>query len=374
MKVRLGDVCEILDSKRVPIKEADRNVGIYPYYGANGIQGYIDDYIFDDELVLLAEDGGHFGSKDKPIAYRVSGKCWVNNHAHVLKPKEMIDVDYLCYSLMFYDVSSFVNGATRKKLTQLDMRKMEIPFLPINEQKRIAKILDKVNELIAKRHKQLEKLDELVKARFVEMFGDPVNNDKNWEVFLLSEVTDKIGSGATPRGGKQSYQDKGVTLVRSMNVYDGFFLYKDLAHITDLQASELSNVIVQSDDVFINITGASVARSCIVPDDILPARVNQHVAIIRCKREYLEPVFLNQQLLSLSYKRLLLSLGESGGATRQALTKQQLNQLFVIVPPIELQKKYVYFVKHIERTKENINDSLAKLKILKNAIMQEYFG
>lgn len=89
---RLEDVCEILDSRRIPITASNRISGPYPYYGANGVQDYVADYIFDDELVLLAEDGGNFGSKDRPIAYRVSGKCWVNNHAHVLKPKEGINV------------------------------------------------------------------------------------------------------------------------------------------------------------------------------------------------------------------------------------------------------------------------------------------
>ena len=134
---KLGEVCEVLDSKRVPITAANRVSGQYPYYGANGVQDYVADYIFDDELVLLAEDGGNFGSKEKPIAYRVSGKCWVNNHAHVLKPKAVIDVDYLCYSLMFYDVSGLVNGATRQKLTQSDMRKMEIPLRTMVEQKKL---------------------------------------------------------------------------------------------------------------------------------------------------------------------------------------------------------------------------------------------
>ncbi len=162
----LEEVCEILDSKRIPITAKDRVPGSYPYYGANGVQDYVDNYIFDDELVLLAEDGGNFGSKDKPIAYRVSGKCWVNNHAHVLKPKPCIDVDFLCYSLMFYDVSSLVNGATRQKLTQADMRTMEIPLLEMEEQKRIVRKLDKISSLIALRKKQLEKLDELVKSKF----------------------------------------------------------------------------------------------------------------------------------------------------------------------------------------------------------------
>lgn len=133
----LLEVCDLLDSKRVPVTSNKRIHGPYPYYGANGIQDYVNDYIFDDDLVLLAEDGGNFGSKDKPIAYRVSGKCWVNNHAHVLKPREGLNVDYLCYSLMYYDTKGLVNGATRKKLTQTAMKNIKIPILAYNEQLKI---------------------------------------------------------------------------------------------------------------------------------------------------------------------------------------------------------------------------------------------
>ena len=158
--IKLEDACEILDSQRVPITASERKSGIYPYYGANGIQDYVEDYIFDDDLVLLAEDGGNFGSKDRPIAYRVSGKCWVNNHAHVLKPKANIDVDYLCYSLMFYDTTGLVNGATRQKLTQVAMRQMQIPFVDIDSQRDIVKELNFVTNLINKRKEQLEKFME----------------------------------------------------------------------------------------------------------------------------------------------------------------------------------------------------------------------
>ena len=160
----IEDVCEILDNQRVPVTAKDRRSGIYPYYGANGIQDYVDDYIFDDELVLVAEDGGNFGSKDRPIAYRVSGKCWVNNHAHVLKPKPMTNVDYLCYSLMFYDVYQMVNGATRQKLNQSELRKMRIPFPTLDVQKQIADTLDKASRLIELRKTQLEKMDLLIKS------------------------------------------------------------------------------------------------------------------------------------------------------------------------------------------------------------------
>ena len=132
--ITIEECCDILDSRRIPITASERRSGPYPYYGANGIQDYVAEYIFDDELVLLAEDGGNFGSKTRPIAYRVSGKCWVNNHAHVLKPMANVDVDYLCYSLMFYDTEELVNGATRQKLTQAAMRKMLIPQRPITSQ------------------------------------------------------------------------------------------------------------------------------------------------------------------------------------------------------------------------------------------------
>ena len=113
------------------------------------------DYIFDDELVLLAEDGGNFGSKERPIAYRVSGKCWVNNHAHVLKPKKEMNVDYLCYSLMFYNVEGIINGATRQKLTQSAMRKMKIPIRGMEEQ---LKIVEKLNKIISIKEKRKQEL------------------------------------------------------------------------------------------------------------------------------------------------------------------------------------------------------------------------
>ena len=374
MKVKLEDVCEILDNKRIPVAATERKEGIYPYYGANGLQGTIDNYIFDDELVLLAEDGGNFGSKVRPIAYRVSGKCWVNNHAHVLKPKSNINVDYLCYSLMFYDVSSLVNGATRKKLTQTDMRKMTVQLLPMDEQMHIVSCLNKLSNLHSLRHQQLEKLDLLVKSRFVEMFGDPILNNKQWKIDSLVNVTNKIGSGATPKGGKESYQAEGISLIRSLNVHDGGFEYDDLAHITDAQAKELDNVKIEKNDVFINITGASVARSCIVPDNVLPARVNQHVSIVRCKPDVVNYIFINQMFLNTSYKKHLLAMGEAGGATRQAITKQQLEKLVIIVPPLELQNQFATFVHQVDKSKFVIKQSIEKLELLKNKLMQDYFG
>ena len=228
-KVLLENCCEILDSMRVPITASDRKEGPYPYYGANGIQDHVADYIFDDELVLLAEDGGNFGSKERPIAYRVSGKCWVNNHAHVLKPKEGLDVDYLCYSLMFYNTDGLVNGATRKKLTQATMRKMLIPMRGVNEQTVIVEKLKTIQRIIEKRTEEIQRLDELIKARFVELFGDMILNPNGWEQSSLGKVCDvRDGTHDSPK-----YYMEGYPLVTSKNVTSGKIDFSDCSLICE---------------------------------------------------------------------------------------------------------------------------------------------
>ena len=146
-----------------------------------------------------------------------------------------------------------------------------------------------------------------------------------WRTTTLGEVSTKIGSGATPRGGKESYVEDGVALIRSMNVYDGRFDARGLAHITDEQAAQLKHVDVRPGDVLVNITGASVARSCVAPTRVTSARVNQHVAIVRLDPGKAVAGFVNAYLVSPEGKGRLLNLA-SAGATREALTKSMLEQ------------------------------------------------
>ena len=263
-------------------------------------------------------------------------------------------------------------GQRRVPKAYLENYDINVPSLP--EQTKQTEVLSQLQQIIDCRKEELQKLDELIKARFVELFGDPVFNSFGWKTDYLKNVTSKIGSGATPKGGKESYQEEGIPLIRSMNVHDGRFEYKDLAHITDEQAKQLDNVTVEENDVFINITGASVARSCIVPKHILPARVNQHVAIIRCITSMLNPVFANNMFLNHSFKGQLLDIGETGGATRQAITKQQLETLEVILPPIEEQNQFAAFVEQTDKSKVVVQKALDEAQTLFDSLMQEYFG
>lgn len=241
-------------------------------------------------------------------------------------------------------------GVAQLNLSLKDINEISIPLPNKDKQIELAELFDKVADIIVKRNMELTSLDNLIQARFVEMFGDPVQNTKGWNIDTCKNLTSKIGSGATPKGGRESYGTEGISLIRSMNVYNNRFEYKDLAYITDEQADKLSNVTIEENDVLLNITGASVARCCAVPKELIPARVNQHVAIVRCKDRLL-PEFLCSMFTEDSYQRLLWSIATSGGATREAITKQQIEDLVLIVPPIELQQQFVDFCKQVNKLK-----------------------
>ena len=247
-------------------------------------------------------------------------------------------------------LNSLGRGATFKEISKSIVSEIEINVPDIQEQEEAVANLEKINKVIALRKRELVLLEDLISARFVEMFGDPVQNTKGWNIDTCKNLTSKIGSGATPKGGRESYGTEGISLIRSMNVYNNRFEYKDLAYITDEQADKLSNVTIEENDVLLNITGASVARCCAVPKELIPARVNQHVAIVRCKDRLL-PEFLCSMFTEDSYQRLLWSIATSGGATREAITKQQIEDLVLIVPPIELQQQFVDFCKQVNKLK-----------------------
>ena len=267
--------------------------------------------------------------------------------------------------------SSF--GATnRMRIKEEVFETYSIPLPELSKQNEIVDIMDRVETIINSRQQELQKLDDLIKARFAELFGNPVLNDKGWEQKILAAIASKIGSGATPKGGKEAYRENGIALVRSMNVHNGRFEYKDLAHISDEQAGKLDNVTLEENDVLLNITGASVARSCVAPSEILPARVNQHVCIIRCK-ECIVPEFLNKLFINDNYQVLLRRMA-GAGATREAITKQQVESLHIIMPPLEIQQRFADFVVQTGKSKAAVQKSLDETQVLFDSLMQKYFG
>ncbi|WP_458790907.1 restriction endonuclease subunit S [Yoonia sp. MH D7] len=199
-----------------------------------------------------------------------------------------------------------------------------------------------------------------------------------WEVKRLEDVTSKIGSGATPKGGRNAYKQEGIALIRSMNVHDLQFRPKDLARIDDDQAEKLSIVEVESSDVLLNITGASIARCCVVPPEIIPARVNQHVAIIRPDPDEIDSEFLAYLLVSKEHKDTLLGIGDDAGATRQALTKAHIQNYEIPIPPLAEQKQIVAVLdaafEGLARAKDNAETNLQNARELFEAGLVSVFS
>ena len=269
-------------------------------------------------------------------------------------------------------------GATVQGVKVPFVKSLQIPVPPLEEQKRIVELLDEAFEEIAIAEANTKK--NLANAR--ELFDSYLNkvfsqDYKHWEKEKLKNLSSKIGSGATPRGGQKSYKTEGISLIRSLNIHDRKFKKKNLAFIDEEQSQKLSNVIVKNNDVLLNITGASIARCCVVPDHYLPARVNQHVSIIRPNKSRVLPHFLNYLITSKSYKDKLLITGEKAGSTRQALTKIQIQNFVIQYPNIETQSKIINqldkFEKETTRLERIYQRKLEALAELKQSILQKAF-
>ena len=220
--------CEILDIYRIPLNEEVRYTkhGVIPYYGANGVQGHIDEYLFDEPLILIAEDGGYFDEYEtRPIAYRVYGKSWVNNHAHILRTKPGFGQDYIFYSLVHKNILPYIKGGTRAKLNQNELKQIQI-YHPesLDEQLKVSQVLNKVDEVIEKTEAAIDKYQAIKTGIMQDLFTRgidtqtgklrPTNKEapelykeselgwipKEWEIASLSEVCGmKSGDGITSK-------------------------------------------------------------------------------------------------------------------------------------------------------------------------------
>ena len=192
----------------------------------------------------------------------------------------------------------------------------------------------------------------------------------DWEVVYLKDVTSKIGSGATPRGGAKVYQSHGISLIRSQNVHDHKFLKEGLAYIDEEKADKLNNVIVEPGDILLNITGDSIARCCVVPNWVLPARVNQHVAILR-PTQNLDSIYLQKYLCLSIVKNYML--GHDAGGTRKALTKGNIERFLIPLPPLPEQKAIARILGSLD-DKIELNQQMNRtLEATARAIFKSWF-
>jgi type I restriction enzyme S subunit len=286
------------------------------------------------------------------------------------------------------------HGSAREVFDIDEMNGIELPIPSITKQREIVKEYNIIENRIAINQQLIQKLEETAQAIYNHWFVDFEFPDKNgnpyksnggeliwneelqkeiplgWTMKKLKDICEKIGSGSTPSGGKESYFNTGISLIRSTNVFDYNFSYCDLAFIDERQANKLKNVEVKENDILFNITGVSVARCCMVPKNVLPARVNQHVMIVRQKGQMNISFLLLLNLCSTDSKNALLGISQSG-STREAITKSEIEDFKILIPTKEVLLKFEHLMVQNFQFKDLKSLENQKLTETKNLLLSK---
>ena len=298
----------------------------------------------------------------------------LNQRVCRLIPHNSMDKDYLYYymSTVLKQIEAKTPFVTVKHLSAKELNKVKIVILPFTEQRHIAAVLDKVSDLITKRRQQLSKLDELVKSRFIEMFGDPKLNPNSYPFSRLSEHVEFLTSGS--RGWAQYCVDNGSEwFITIKNVKGCRISIDNMQPINAPDNAEAKRTKVQEGDLLISIT-ADLGRTGVVTKEIADhgAYINQHLTCIRLNKEILNPLYVAFFMESPAGKDQFESKNQS--AVKAGLNFNSINSLRLLVPPMNEQNAFVEFVHQTDKSKLAIQKSLDKLEILKKSLMQKYFG
>lgn len=382
---KLEEVCEILDNKRISISQKNRISGIYPYYGASGIVDYIDKYIFDEELVLIGEDGAKWGAFENS-AFIVNGKYWVNNHAHILKPNNEILINkFLVYFLNYSNLEKYITGATVKKLNQQKLKQIEIPLPPLKEQERIVGILDesfaKIDESIKILEQDLLNLDELMQSALQKAFNPLKDNAKEnyklpqgWEWKSLGEISNLIQNGFA--ASKNNEIPSGYVHLRTHNIStDGNLNFDTLIKIKREFIKEKQSFIEKNDILFNNTNSTElVGKTALVTQNYNYAFSN-HLTKIKLKNQYNSKlvVFYFVLLLKNKYFEKICHqwIGQSG------INIDKLKKIQIPLPPLKEQEQIASHLdelsSHVKNLKQNYQAQIKDLQELKKSLLDKAF-
>ena len=369
----LGDLTNIRTGK-LDANASSKN-GKYLFFTCAKEPLKITTYSYDCECVLVAGNG------DLNVKY-YNGKFDAYQRTYIIesKNKSLLDVRYLFHFLDKYLVKLREQsiGGIIKYIKLGNLTEAKIPLPPLSEQRRIASILDKADELRQKRQQSIEKLDQLLKATFIDMFGDPVSNPKGWPVKKLKELSTKIHSGNTPKGGSENYVDEGIIFLRSQNVWKNKIILDDVAYIDAETHAKMLKSSIKHEDILMTKTGrintdnSSLGRAAIYLGADDSANINGHVYLIRIKKEFNKYFILNILTLP-SYYEYIRSVCV-GGIDKRQLNKEHLENFPIISPPSELQQKYSEIVKVIEKQKPILYKQLEIQENLFKALQNKAFS
>lgn len=365
MKLKLEDVCERGSSS---LKQSDilGMTGDYPIYGASGYIGNVDFYHQEKPYVAIVKDGAGIGRTTFHTA-----KSSVIGTMQYLLPKDNVLPKYLYYVVGHMHLEKYFSGATIPHIYFKDYKSEEFNYDSLDKQKNIVEILGRCEKVISARKRELELLDSLIKARFVEMFGDAVENPMGWKKRQLQEiVTDDctISYGIVQTGDDQ---EEGVPVFRPVDIVNRVPKLDDLKKTTEEISNKYKRTILKGREMLITVR-ANIAdtyiigeefKGCNVGRGIVPIRTQENIIVLEFLKYLMDSKHLNDDIKS-----------KAKGITLIQLNMEDLRAVELIVPPLEQQKAFVEFAKQIDKSKVVVQKALDETQLLFDSLMQKYFG
>ncbi len=379
------------DTKRIPVKEAERKSGPYPYYGASGIVDHVDGYLFDGEYLLVAEDGENLRTRNTPIAFRANGKFWVNNHAHIIQGNDKALTRYLEYAVNLADIASYLTGSTMPKLTQGNLNRLPIIVPPIDIQKKIVKIIGEIDDKIELNNQINETLESMAKAIFKEWFIDfgPVKakaegkktfgmDDETASLFPNTFEDSEVGQ--IPKGWRQiklsdlldtiseTYKfapSEEVIFLNTSDILKGDFLTDKFSDSSKLPGQAKKRI--KKGDILYSEIRPENGRYALVHFDSPKHVVSTKLMVLRSKK--IDPIFLYFYLTRNEFISEMQRMAEARSGTFPQITFEVLGSRTILLPDEALLNRYIQILKPIYEQKLNLATENKRLKDVRDLLL-----
>ena len=372
---KLKEVCDFYTGTGFPIKYQGKTEGIFPFYKVGDIANNVmsgniylshcNNYISLDDIkeikgtiipegvVVFAKIGEALKLNRRVITTR---KCLIDNNAMGIGAKpEYLDSKFFYYYMKKLKMETYAESTTVPSVRKSRLEELLIDIPSFEKQKLIVNILSKIHNIINNRRIQLLKFEELIKARFVEMFGDPIDNFQKWPVKKLKDISSLITNGNTPKGGSSNYVNEGIIFIRSQNVWRNRIDLSDVVYIDESTHNGMSKSSVHHNDILITKTGrintenSSLGRAALYQGDDNTANINGHVYLVRLK-DCVNPQFVVTILTSEAYRKYIRKVCV-GGIDKRQINLDQVENFPIIQPPLADQIMFASLLKQIDKSK-----------------------
>ncbi len=368
--IQLKDLCQKASSN-IAQKDLEGHEGQYPIYGASGLIGYVDFYKQENPYVAVVKDGAGIGR-----VMCLPEKSSVIGTMQYILPNEGVNVHYLAFAMEHMNLAKYFSGATIPHIYFKDYGKEKLLERTEKEQKSIAEILSKMDSLISLRKQQIAKLDELVKARFVEMFGDSVANTKNFPSTTLETVMTVFPQNGLYKPQTDYVQDNtGIPILRIDAFYNGKVTNWNTLKRLICSETEINRYLLRENDIVINrVNSIEYLGKCAHIVGLKEKTVfESNMMRFHMDEKKVNAVYVTEVLCTEDIYRQILRRAKKS-VNQASINQEDVKSLEILVPPLSLQNQFAAFVERVDQQKQTVQQSLEKLELMKKALMQEYFG